>query len=758
MVYLISSLLGLFTGFQYENFLLLLPVLAMAAYYLRPYIDGQTRQKALGCFLLFALFFARASLVDATCLEAYQGTFQAKVLASEKKENSYQLLLRLGDKKSSKILFYSKKDVPAGSQAIFQGQVQPREEASDWSTESYPLYLKSRGIQGQGHGSLVRVLKPGNFLYQIQEKISQKLRDNELNPQSKELFQEVLLSKKEGNFWSDQLKDLGLAHILAISGLHIGLLYGSVKRVLMSFLPRRRALDLAYLSAVLYLLFIGGSIGGFRVLFFLLFSLIGERRAIKFDYLKLFVFAACLQLLIFPLHLYSMGFYLSYGAYFSLIFIKPYLDRRAFHPFNGGFFQLITASIAVNLGIFPFLLAMQFEINLAQILANILLLPFYGLFINASFLYGLGQLLGINPYLFSLLLNSLSDLLLLGNQILMVFSKIKLRFGKASLEAQILFYLVAYLAYFGSKLRGRHRKLFSSCCLIFSLGLLLTGFFQAREEGVYFIYVGQGDSSLIKSKNKICLVDTGGAKKSRPARKYLVPFLKARGVKQIDHIIISHWDEDHCDGLRDLAKDFKIGQVHFSHIYPAWAEFLERENIPTSYMEAGYKYSLDQDLSLDVLAGNSLEDKENNRSLVFYAQLENQRILFTGDGEKELEERLKPYPTDVYQVGHHGSKTSSGEKFLSQIKPKIAVVSSGKNNPFGHPHQEVLDRLKSHGVATYSLKDRGCLFYNVRTKEMTQTGQEKGLNTYEVLAYLLVLNGYMYGLRKVFKDHELFTN
>ncbi|EGS31411.1 hypothetical protein HMPREF9130_1751 [Peptoniphilus sp. oral taxon 375 str. F0436] len=109
MVYLISSLLGLFTGFQYENFLLLLPVLAMAAYYLRPYIDGQTRQKALGCFLLFALFFARASLADTTCLEAYQGTFQAKVLASEKKENSYQLLLRLGDKKSSKILFYSKK-------------------------------------------------------------------------------------------------------------------------------------------------------------------------------------------------------------------------------------------------------------------------------------------------------------------------------------------------------------------------------------------------------------------------------------------------------------------------------------------------------------------------------------------------------------------------------------------------------------------------------------------------------------------------
>ena len=253
-------------------------------------------------------------------------------------------------------------------------------------------------------------------------------------------------------------------------------------------------------------------------------------------------------------------------------------------------------------------------------------------------------------------------------------------------------------------------------------------------------------------------MDTGGAKKSRPARKYLVPFLKARGVKQIDHIIISHWDEDHCDGLRDLAKDFKIGQVHFSHIYPAWAEFLERENIPASYMEAGYKYSLDQDLSLDVLAGNSLEDKENNRSLVFCAQLENQRILFTGDGEKELEERLKPYPTDVYQVGHHGSKTSSGEKFLSQIKPKIAVVSSGKNNPFGHPHQEVLDRLKSHGVATYSLKDMGCLFYNVRTKKMTQTGQERGLDTYEVLAYLLVLNGYMYGLRKVFKDHELFTN
>ena len=757
MVYLISSLMGLFSGFHYENFFILLPVLAMAIFYLHPYIDGEIKERALACFLLFALFFARSSLVDTSPIQGYKGTFQARVLASEKKENSYQLTLKLEEKGSPKIIFYSKKDLSPGSRAIFQGEIQAREEASDWSTESYPIYLQSKGIRGQGRGRWVRVLKKGNFFYQLQDKIQKKLVNKDLDPQAKELFQQVLLSKKESNFWSDQLKDLGLAHILAISGLHIGLLYGSVRGLLIQFLPRRKALGLAYLSAVFYLLLIGGSIGGFRVLFFLLFTLISELKAIKFDYGKLFVFAACLQLLIFPLHLYSMGFYLSYGAYFSLIFIKPYLDR-AFYPFNGGFFQLITASIAVNIGILPLLLAMQFEINLAQFLANILLLPFYSLFINASFLYGLGQLLGIKPYLFTLLLNSLSNFLLWGNQILLVFTRLKLRFGKASLEAQILFYLVLYLAYLGNKFRGKTRRLFSFCCLIFTLGLITTSFLQAREEGVYFIYVGQGDSSLIKSKHKICLVDTGGARKSRPAKKYLVPFLKARGVSRIDHIIITHWDEDHCDGLRDLAKEFSIGQVHFSHIYPKWVRFLQGAKIPGTYMEAGYKYPMDEGFSLDVLAGNTVQDQENNRSLVFYAYLDGKKILFTGDGEKELEDRLKAYPTDVYQVGHHGSKTSSGEKFLDQIKPKIAVISSGKNNPFGHPHQEVLDRLKNHGVATYCLKDLGCLFYGAKSDKIVKTGQEVGLSKYELLGYFLVLNGYMYGLRKVFKDHELLAN
>lgn len=224
---------------------------------------------------------------------------------------------------------------------------------------------------------------------------------------------------------------------------------------------------------------------------------------------------------------------------------------------------------------------------------------------------------------------------------------------------------------------------------------------------VVFFDVGQGSSVFIEAANKNQILIDGG-----PGSQVLnklgkeMPFFD----RSIDVIILTHPDADHLNGLVDVLKKYKVYQVVDSCIedsngaYQEWLRLIEEKKIERLCAKAGQKIKLDERAEIDILFPlQSLKEvsveNTNNASLVMRLINGSSTILLTGDAEEATEHQLINsninLKSQVLQVAHHGSKSSSSGKFLELVAPETAVIQVGKNNRYKHPHQEVIDRLKN---------------------------------------------------------------
>lgn len=193
--------------------------------------------------------------------------------------------------------------------------------------------------------------------------------------------------------------------------------------------------------------------------------------------------------------------------------------------------------------------------------------------------------------------------------------------------------------------------------------------------------------------------------------KVLVPYLLDRGIKNIDYIIISHFDEDHCGGLVAVIEKLNVKNVIIakqfknSNNYEKFINITQKKKIKLIAVEAGSRINIDKDVYIDIIWPNSNnvvnENILNNNSLVCKIKYKNFSILCTGDIEELAEQQiLEQYKgkqilkSDILKVAHHGSKSSSIDGILAEIKPQIALIGVGKKNKFGHPNNGVLDRLQ----------------------------------------------------------------
>lgn len=234
-----------------------------------------------------------------------------------------------------------------------------------------------------------------------------------------------------------------------------------------------------------------------------------------------------------------------------------------------------------------------------------------------------------------------------------------------------------------------------------------TLFFAAQPDGllhVYFLNVGQGDSILIRTPSgKNILVDGGPGKKVLLELNEVLPFWGST----FDYVIPTHPDRDHIEGLIPVLKRYSVKNILTTGVYKndylseTFLRLIHEKNIPVTFTEANSDITFDDGVTIDILFPFSQnigrETDTNSTSLVAEVIYGEHEILLTGDADASVEEKLiaarAPIKTDVLKVAHHGSKTSSTEKFLRTVNPEFAVISVGKGNSYHHPHPSVLKRL-----------------------------------------------------------------
>lgn len=250
-----------------------------------------------------------------------------------------------------------------------------------------------------------------------------------------------------------------------------------------------------------------------------------------------------------------------------------------------------------------------------------------------------------------------------------------------------------------------------------------------HEMQVHFIDVGQGDSILIESPSGKTMLIDGGVK---GAGQQIVPYLKELGINKLDIVVATHPDADHIGGLIPVLDTMPIeqfydsGKVHTSQTFEEMLTRIDEKNIPYHVPKIGDDIEFDKDVNVKVLNANDQATDNNDASIVLKMTYGNVSFLLTGDAGVALEKEMLQYDVEatVLKAGHHGSNTSSSEEFIQAVKPKVAILSYGEDNKYGHPHAEIVDRLQAIGSKIYATADLGTITVSTDGVNYTVNGKE----------------------------------
>ena len=222
---------------------------------------------------------------------------------------------------------------------------------------------------------------------------------------------------------------------------------------------------------------------------------------------------------------------------------------------------------------------------------------------------------------------------------------------------------------------------------------------------IYFFDVGQADSSLIVYNDKAMLIDAGNVEDGDE----ILEGLKMLGIKDLDYVIGTHIHEDHVGGLYKIVDGIDIEKLYLPYnessttsYYKILLKSVQEKDMSINEAEVGDEIKLTDDISAQIMAvDNSQPEDENDASIVVMIKYQDMEYLFMADATTEVEVKREWEDIDVLRVGHHGSNTSSSEKFLKQVKPEISIISVGKDNSYGLPKDKIIKRLNSIGSNIY---------------------------------------------------------
>ena len=627
-----------------------------------------SRKLLIICFSAFALGFGLSFLnISYSNKSSYQGIVYAA------KEN--YILFNSG---GERLYVYARNNAyDIGDILTIQGE---KEDLSFDTLESafdFKGYLNKKGVYHSLNAKRIRV-NFHNFI-RIKERRAKLL--SQFNDEEKSIVGAILFSDGGESELSDTLRELHLARFLAASGVFISVFHLVLKGLFSLFLKDKYS-ELTSIGLLsLYGAFTFPRFSVIKVLTLLIIRWINKYPLKeKFSYLTIIGSLGIIFLLL-NHHLaiqdgFVLGFLIPIITYFTRYIggtkIKQRLYRYLiiylfFLPFEINYYnKVVLFSLPLQIISTPL-----FMIIGVISLFCFFYVPIYS--IDKFFISGLHHYASfIKPLSLGILLPTLNQWLVLLYYIIYFFFLYYASHDFIPLRRAFLIGQVAFLIVLALPIRN----------LI--------------SDEVNFIYVGQGDCTLIRNNNRVALIDTGGLSYTDVANNSLIPYLRKNRIYKIDMVIITHYDYDHYGALINLAKTYRI-----NHIYDYNSTF------PISFGDVtfnNYNYY------------GEGRNEENDKSLVISFNICHKDFLVMGDAttyvEKEIMKHVNAIPCDILKVGHHGSNTSSCDDWIRFTNPETAIVSCGKNNRYGHPNKEVVNVLNKYHIPMRRTDLEGTIKYS----------------------------------------------
>ena len=628
-----------------------------------------------------------------------------------------------------------------GRKILAYGYFREPQSADNPGCFDYRTYLRGRGIgctfsarsislnNGDGYISLrERYIR---HLFLVREQFLDQFDDKDIRA-----FVKGMIFGDKTDIDNDIIEDFnnnGTGHVLAVSGLHTGFLYALLRMVT----GKKRTGNAAAITIGLLLIYgemtmwSPPTVRAVTVLSISMMSIYVKR---PFDLLSSVSAAAFLLLLLEPYQLFSSSFQLSFAAMMGICFLCEPLS-----VFIGEFFAV---PVSVQLGVAPLTAFLFHRFNALSVIINIpvifiasVLVPLC--MISLIFTAVTGQETG----LLTAVIEGMSEILIKANCFASHGGYFSDLVNSCNAGIVIGFYMMSFLLVSEwcrvRFIRKSTRSVIIAvlCVLIISLDFVVLTFSPFSDDEIVFVSVGQGDCTHIRADGEDILIDGGGNTERNIGKDILMPYLLANGAERLEMALVTHLHTDHCLGILELQQEYPVGLIGIPSDYEKAVEQIRSSSVRTydkkneesdiindllaecsniRMISPGSRLHISDDVYIDAVwpvrrqkTDHDIDDANEN-NMVFIVSYKGIKIMVTGDLLEEDElEMVKHYKgtdilkCDVLKVAHHGSKSSSSEEFLDTVNPAIAVIQVGKNNFYGHPHDQTLQRLQDRNIEIY---------------------------------------------------------
>ena len=570
---------------------------------------------------------------------------------------------------------------------------------------------------------------------------------------------------------NDNFKIANISHVLAISGMHITYIVIGIELLLKRGIGKRKTRIITIIILVMYMFITGFMPSVVRSSIMGIIMLISKLIHRKNDIWTSISLSLLILLIYNPFLILNVGLQLSYLGTIGIVcfnknvynFLRKlkirnkkikYRINRKFILFMDKIKEILSVTLSAQIVILPILL---FNFNILGIyffISNILVSVIIGPIIIVGFVCILISFISIE------IAKILSIFMSVGIQILISISEIShLPFSKIYIPTPKVWQIVIYyicvivinkiyisfnlkepdftsirirnlVALLKFKFRQNKNKVLKVLIVFVLLVFILNTIPQKLK--IHFVDVGQGDCTFITTpQNKTILIDGGGSMSEEydVGKSTLLPYILDRGYTKLDYVFISHFDQDHVGGILTILEELRVGQVYISkqeqdsENYQKFLKIVKDKKIQVKVLKQGDCLKIEKNLYFDILWPIEEQIQENvlnNNAMVMKLRYGKFSMLFTGDIEAIAEEKILDFykekgesilKSDVLKVAHHGSKTSTTQSFFEKVNPKICLIGVGKNNMFGHPTAEVLERI--NGTKVYRTDENGEIILEV---------------------------------------------